>query len=195
MKAVIRLSCLNYEVVSARATLVRRLSLISGKQLRFILKLCQRTAPNALLKIISLALILIASLAAHAYSQGREDSLAKEAYAEFHYHPEGYYRAYLEIIRETKSALPVRGAVSVIGHVEKPGAVAFWEKLTVPQAIKEAGAFKEFADSRHVGVWRCKHGQFIIFDWKTLKGKNVDSEVILLEEGDIIVVLEKRISF
>lgn len=126
--------------------------------------------------------------------EGRDEPLARNPGAEFHYYPEGFYRGYLDVIRATTMELPTSKMVSVIGRVAKPCSIPAEAGLTAFKAIERAGGMNEFAKDNRVGIWKNKDGKFLIFNAKKRAADPLAPDP-LLEEGDIVVVLQRFIDF
>lgn len=80
--------------------------------------------------------------------------------------------------------------VSVLGQVQKPGTFAYVEKLTLVQAISDAGGLTEVAHKRRVKLTRrTEQGQqtFEVSVLAITEGREGD---ILLQPGDIVFVPE-----
>lgn len=80
--------------------------------------------------------------------------------------------------------------VSVLGQVQKPGTFAYVEKLTLVQAISDAGGLTEIAHKRRVKLTRrTAQGQqtFEVSVLAITEGREAD---ILLQPGDIVFVPE-----
>jgi protein involved in polysaccharide export with SLBB domain len=78
--------------------------------------------------------------------------------------------------------------VSVLGQVQKPGTFQYAEKLTLVQAISEAGGLNELAHSRKVKLTRKGPNGVGTYDVSVkaiTEGRAAD---ILLQPGDIIFV-------
>ncbi len=76
--------------------------------------------------------------------------------------------------------------VYVSGEVKETGAVAFWDGLTVTQALAEAGGPGTYAKLREAYVLR--DGARIVFNLKrVLQGRDED---LLLEAGDQLIIEE-----
>lgn len=78
--------------------------------------------------------------------------------------------------------------VSVLGQVQRPGTFAYVEKLTLVQAISEAGGLNELAQSRRVKLTRkgpAGVGTYDVSVKAITEGRAAD---ILLQPGDIIFV-------
>ena len=78
--------------------------------------------------------------------------------------------------------------VSVLGQVQKPGTFNYVEKLTLVQAISEAGGLNELAHSRRVKLTRkgpTGVGTYEVSVKAITEGREED---ILLQPGDIIFV-------
>lgn len=147
------------------------------------------------MKSIFLFLLLLLSVTICGWSQGRNAPLAKEAHQGFGYYPGGYYRAYLNILRTSGLRLPAGNSISVMGKVRRPGEIRYGGGITASKAIADAGGIARFGDWRHVGIWKDRDGQFLILNLKAFEEKKPGAEDPLLEEGDIVIVLEKRLQF
>lgn len=111
-------------------------------------------------------------------------------------HPsEGYYRAYLNILRKSQLALPQGNSVSVLGEVSKPGEVLYGDGIPASRAIAAVGGIARFGDRHHIGIWKNRDGKFVIFSLKALEDKLAGATDPMLEGGDVVIVLEKRIGF
>lgn len=83
--------------------------------------------------------------------------------------------------------------VSVLGQVQKPGTFAYVEKLTLVQAISDAGGFTEAAYKRRVKLTRRTaqaQQTFEVSITAITEGREAD---ILLQPGDIVFVPESPI--
>lgn len=83
--------------------------------------------------------------------------------------------------------------VSVLGQVQKPGTFAYVEKLTLVQAISDAGGLTDIAHKRRVKLTRqTDQGQktFEVSVLAITEGREPD---ILLQPGDIVFVPESPI--
>lgn len=80
--------------------------------------------------------------------------------------------------------------IHVLGHVERPGPVAWYEGLTISMAVTECGGFKKFARTNKIAVVRLGHPT-IVFDFdEVIDGEQKD---MLLEPGDRVFVPERLI--
>ncbi len=80
--------------------------------------------------------------------------------------------------------------VSVLGQVQKPGTFAYVEKLTIVQAISDAGGLTDIAHRRRIKLTRrTPEGQktFEVSVKAITEGREAD---ILLQPGDIVFVPE-----
>jgi len=78
--------------------------------------------------------------------------------------------------------------VSVLGEVQRPGTFSYIEKLTLVQAISDAGGLKELAQARRVKLTRkgpTGTGTYEVSLKAITEGR---AEDILLQPGDIIFV-------
>ena len=78
--------------------------------------------------------------------------------------------------------------VSVLGQVQRPGTFAYIEKLTLVQAISEAGGLNELAHSRRVKLTRKGPGGVGTYDVSIKAITEGRAPDILLQPGDIIFV-------
>ncbi len=99
---------------------------------------------------------------------------------------QGYYRGYLEQYAAAELPENSNEAVAVIGRVEKPRTIEPRQGLTLTKALEESGGFADFADSRHVGIWKNGEGRFIAVNVRAIQRKRVDDP--LLHAGDIGIV-------
>src|ERR1043166_3727562 len=106
-------------------------------------------------------------------------------------------RRYLDEVR--KAALPPDSykIIAVIGEIKRPGQEFVFTMparpgLTVSQAIDAAGGFGGWADARAGGVWKDASGAFVTVDVRAFLKKEQDSRDPVLEPGDIVVVLARR---
>ncbi len=97
----------------------------------------------------------------------------------------GYLRdPHVTVIMTTRENLEV----SVLGQVQRPGTFPYIEKLTLVQAISEAGGLNELAHSRKVKLTRkgpTGTGTYDVSVRAITEGRAAD---ILLQPGDIIFV-------
>ncbi len=74
----------------------------------------------------------------------------------------------------------------VLGEVRKPGKYSFTRKMTLMQAVSEAGGFTPFAQRRKIKVMKERTKEFTLYDAGAIAdGKDVDP---LIEPGDVIDV-------
>jgi hypothetical protein len=121
------------------------------------------------------------------------------------YFPEGRPRAFLEEVRRAKLPGDAHKLIAVIGALRRPRnpldppeivvfTIAPREGLTVSQAIEAAGGFGDFADSRHVGLWKNESGTFLSENVRAVLQKDPNAHDPVLEPGDIVIVLQRRIN-
>ena len=80
--------------------------------------------------------------------------------------------------------------IFVIGAVRKQGPIPYTYRMTIMQAISEAGGLTEFAKARKIYVLRTERGEQhrLPFDYDAaLKGRRLDLN-ISLKSGDMLVV-------
>jgi polysaccharide export outer membrane protein len=105
-----------------------------------------------------------------------------------------------EILREPTLSVIVKRSVDrlvyVMGEVQRPGGVEFLEKISLVQAISEAGGFKEGAKPAHTVLIRREGPDKIIgieIDVKAiLNGIAIEND-ILLRQYDIVYIPKSRI--
>jgi polysaccharide export outer membrane protein len=74
----------------------------------------------------------------------------------------------------------------ITGEVTRPGTFPLVVPITVLEALTNAGAFREFANTKKITILR--NGKILKFNYNdVVKGKNMDQN-IMLENGDYIVV-------
>jgi polysaccharide export outer membrane protein len=78
--------------------------------------------------------------------------------------------------------------VTVLGHVEKPGAVTWYKGMTLSRAITESGGFKRFAKTGKIKIVRRGKDQMLYDFDQMLDGKVPDLE---LEPKDVVYVDER----
>ena len=78
--------------------------------------------------------------------------------------------------------------VSVLGQVQRPGTFPYIEKLTLVQAISEAGGLNELAHARRVKLTRKGPSGVGTYDVSVKAITEGRAEDILLQPGDIIFV-------
>lgn len=78
--------------------------------------------------------------------------------------------------------------VSVLGQVQRPGTFSYIEKLTLVQAISEAGGLNELAHSRRVKLTRKGPNGVGTYDVSVKAITEGRAEDILLQPGDIVFV-------
>jgi protein involved in polysaccharide export with SLBB domain len=80
----------------------------------------------------------------------------------------------------------IKGSVSVIGKVNRPGKVGLWDGMGVYEAIVKAGGFTDSANKKKITITR--GGEQYTFDAGAyIRGKNVGQD-IHLQDGDVIEV-------
>jgi len=80
--------------------------------------------------------------------------------------------------------------VNVIGQVTKPGEIVMGHRLTVMQALSQAGGLTPYADEGSIKILRRKEGKetSIAFDYSDVaSGRHLDKD-ITLNPGDVVVV-------
>lgn len=91
-------------------------------------------------------------------------------------------------------ARPDPDKIYVMGEVKKPGVIKTEDKITVLQALAEAGGFTRFAATKRVELHRIdvdtQSEQVYYFDYKNKLGI---SGGFLLRAGDVITVPERKI--
>lgn len=91
----------------------------------------------------------------------------------------------------TVSVKEARGnSVSVLGQVGRPGEIVMTRKLTVMQALSQAGGITNFADSNDITILRKTDGKesAITFNYDAVAaGRSLESNIELMP-GDVIVV-------
>ncbi len=74
------------------------------------------------------------------------------------------------------------------GEVNKPGEVDLVRPTTVMEALSNAGGFREFADLKHIKIFRNGGKKILNFNYKDVsKGKKLEQNVYI-EPNDIIIV-------
>jgi protein involved in polysaccharide export with SLBB domain len=106
-------------------------------------------------------------------------------------------RAFLDALRQTALPADAYKLVTVAGAIKRPGrefvfTLPVRPGLTVSQAIDAAGGFGDWADSRHVGLWKDAEGAFVTVDVRAFLKKEAHARDPVVEAGDIVVVLERR---
>jgi polysaccharide export outer membrane protein len=107
---------------------------------------------------------------------------------------------FAEILREPTLSVIVKSSVDrlvyVFGEVQRPGGVKYSEKISLVQAISEAGGFKEGAKAAHTVLIRREGPDKIIgieIDVKAiLSGISIEND-ILLRDYDIVYIPKSRI--
>jgi hypothetical protein len=118
--------------------------------------------------------------------------------------PKGRPRAFLDEIGRAKLPDDAYKVVAVVGDLKGPVDRSVQHQLsvftmqsraglTVSQAIEAAGGFGDFADSRHVGVWKNESGTFLIVDVRAIQNSERDAKDPVLEAGDIVVILQRLV--
>jgi hypothetical protein len=102
------------------------------------------------------------------------------------HHFQGYYRGYLEQYAAAELSENANEAVAVIGGVKTPRTIEPREDLTLTKALDESGGFTDFADHRHVGIWKNGQGRFVAVNVHAIERKQVDDPV--LHAGDVVIV-------
>ncbi len=85
---------------------------------------------------------------------------------------------------------PLGHTVNVMGQVAKSGEIIMGRKMTVMQALSQAGGLTTFADEGKIKILRTVEGKetFIDFPYDdVVDGENLDKDITLLS-GDVIVV-------
>ena len=122
---------------------------------------------------------LIGRIDVRAKTQGELANMLEQALAD------GYLKdPHVTVILTERENLKV----SVLGQVQKPGTFAYVEKLTLVQAISEAGGLNDLAYARRVKLTRqgpTGVGTYEVSVKAITEGREVD---ILLQPGDIIFV-------
>ena len=122
---------------------------------------------------------LIGRIDVRAKTQGELANMLEQALAD------GYLKdPHVTVILTERENLEV----SVLGQVQKPGTFAYVEKLTLVQAISEAGGLNDLAYARRVKLTRqgpTGVGTYEVSVKAITEGREVD---ILLQPGDIIFV-------
>ena len=121
------------------------------------------------------------------------------------YFPEGCPRAFLEEIGRAELPDEAYKLVAVVGALKRPIDFSVRHQvsvftmtpragLTVSQAIEAAGGFGDFGDARHVGVWKNESGTFLTIDVRAARKKEPLARDPVLEPGDIVVILQRRVN-
>ena len=122
------------------------------------------------------------------------------------YFPEGRPRAFLDEVRGANLPEDAYKLVAVIGALKRQIDYLHYKRevfvftippragLTVSQAIEAAGGFGDFADARHVGLWKNESGTFLTVDVRAVQKKDPDARDPVLEPGDIVIILQRRIN-
>ena len=85
---------------------------------------------------------------------------------------------------------PLGHTVNVIGQVGKPGEIIMQGKMSVMQALSQAGGLTQFADEDDIIVLRGeeKNKKSLPFPYDDIsRGRDLDKDIVLLP-GDVIVV-------
>jgi polysaccharide export outer membrane protein len=80
--------------------------------------------------------------------------------------------------------------VSVVGQVNRPGAIPLGGPLTVLDLIARAGGLSEYASEKNIRILRQENGKTVQypFNYKdAIRGKNLKQN-ILLKNGDIVMI-------
>lgn len=80
--------------------------------------------------------------------------------------------------------------VSVIGQVAKPGEIVMGHRLTVMQALSQAGGLTPYASESKILILRHENGKETSLPFPyddVIKGKELDKDLVL-EPGDVVVV-------
>jgi hypothetical protein len=121
------------------------------------------------------------------------------------YFPEGRPRAFLDEVRRASLPEDAYKLVAVVGALKRPIDLSVRHQvsvftmqprgdLTVSHAIEAAGGFGDFGDARHVGLWKNESGAFLTVDVRAVEKKEPDARDPVLEAGDIVIILQRRIN-
>lgn len=121
------------------------------------------------------------------------------------YFPEGRPRAFLDEIRGASLPEDAYKLVAVVGALKRPIDLSVRHQisvftmqprsdLTVSKAIEAAGGFGDFGDARHVGLWKNEAGTFFTIDVRAVQKKESGARDPVLEAGDIVVILQRRVN-
>jgi protein involved in polysaccharide export with SLBB domain len=82
--------------------------------------------------------------------------------------------------------------ILVFGHVKKPGPVSPAAGLTLTMALEQVDGFADFADRRHILIWRSTEKRFFKANESAIRRKEeVDP---LLYKGDVVIVGARLVS-
>jgi|SRR5579864_749524 len=160
--------------------------------------------------------VAIALIAAHSVAQTPTESVGTQLSlritpspsptplsAEPAYFPKGRSRRFLDEVRGANLPDDAYRLVTVIGALKRPLDLSHHgheihvftmpprKSLTVSEAVEAAGGFGDFADTRHVGLWKNESGTFLTIDVRAFLTKEPDSRDPVVEPGDIVVVLQR----
>jgi len=85
---------------------------------------------------------------------------------------------------------PLGHTVNIIGQVTKPGKIVMGSRLTVMQALSQAGGLTPFADDGSINIIRKENGKEISIEFPyddVSRGSDLEKN-IELKSGDVIVV-------
>lgn len=104
----------------------------------------------------------------------------------------GFFRTYLE--QYAAASLPENAPdhVAVVGYVNKPGVLPISSGLTLSKAVEASAGFADWADRRHVGLWRNAEGRFYTIDQRALANHEYGATDPVLEKGDVVVVISRH---
>lgn len=85
--------------------------------------------------------------------------------------------------------------IYVTGEVNKPGPFEFKKPTTVLQALAHSGGLAPFAAKKRIQIRRLVRGQYEVyfFDYKAVERGYDLEDNILLRDGDVVVVPERRL--
>ena len=95
------------------------------------------------------------------------------------------------------SSAPSTMDVYVMGEVQKPGKASVKPGTSILQFLAESGGFTKFAATKRIQVRRTdpKSGKAMVygFNYKAVEQGSTSVNSIILKEGDVIVVPERRL--
>lgn len=85
--------------------------------------------------------------------------------------------------------------VYIMGEVATPGKVTIDAGTSLLQFLAEAGGFTQFAATKRVQLRRTRGGKSLIynFDYKAIENGTAAVNTLILREGDVVIVPERRL--
>ena len=82
--------------------------------------------------------------------------------------------------------------VLVVGRVKAPGAIDGLNDLTLTKALEKVGGYIDFADRRHILIWRNAEKKWVWANESAIRRKEqID---LPLRNGDVVIVAGRRMS-